>query len=376
MPDRPAPDRWDLFCRVVDNLGDAAILWRLARQLALEHGLAVRLWIDDPDALALLRPGAAGAATLDGVAIERWHDTDPRLVGTRPGEVADVVVGGFACTLPDGYREAMRTRRPVWVNLEYLSAEDWVASHHGLPSPKPDGLVEHFFFPGPGDATGGLLREADLIIRRDAFLADPEAAGRFLASLGVAPSPGDRFASLFCYPDSPVAELLEALAADASPRRWRVLLPRGVAPEVPAHPSIVSIPFVPQRDYDRLLWSCELNVVRGEDSVARGLWSGRPFVWQAYRQEHGAQMPKLEAMMDRWLADAAPGARAADAFRAAHRAWNAAPGPGARAASAAALPALLRALAPLRTGAARWADVHSRDTDLACRLVAFVHERL
>jgi uncharacterized repeat protein (TIGR03837 family) len=375
--DRP-PRRWDLFCRVVDNLGDAAILWRLARQLAAEHGLAVRLWIDDPGALAMLRPGVtdAPAGPVDGVTVERWTDADPRLAEAVPGEVADVVVGGFACALPAGYREAMRARRPVWVNLDYLSAEDWVAAHHGLPSPKSDGLVEHFFFPGFGEATGGLLREADLIARRDAFGADPRGATAFLESLGVAPRAGDRFASLFCYPGSPVRELLEALTADPAPGRWRVLLPQGVAPDAPEHPSLVRVPFVPQRDYDLLLWSCELNFVRGEDSLVRGLWAGRPIVWQAYRQPDGAHLPKLEALLERWLADAAPGPAAADAWRAVHRAWNASPDPASRSATAGALPGLLGALAALRAAAGRRADVRSRDPDLASRLVAFVCERL
>jgi uncharacterized repeat protein (TIGR03837 family) len=378
MPaDRP-PRRWDLFCRVVDNLGDAAILWRLARQLANEHGLAPRLWIDDPGALAALRPGVADAprGPIDGVVIERWTEADPRLAAAVPGEVADVVVGGFACALPAGYREAMRARRPVWVNLDYLSAEDWVAAHHGLPSPKPDGLVEHFFFPGFGDGTGGLLREADLIARRDAFGADPSAALAFLESLGVAPRAGDRFASLFCYPGSPVQALVEALATDPSPGRWRLLLPQGVAPDAPAHPSIVRVPFVPQRDYDRLLWCCELNFVRGEDSLVRGLWAGRPIVWQAYRQQDGAHLPKLEAFLARWLAYADPGPGAADAWRTVHRAWNASPDPAARPATAGALPALLRSLGPLRAAAGRWADARSRDPDLASRLVAFVCKRL
>ena len=36
----------DLFCRVVDNYGDLGVCWRLARQLAGEHGVAVRLWVD------------------------------------------------------------------------------------------------------------------------------------------------------------------------------------------------------------------------------------------------------------------------------------------------------------------------------------------
>ncbi|HYF59804.1 MAG TPA: elongation factor P maturation arginine rhamnosyltransferase EarP, partial [Burkholderiaceae bacterium] len=214
----PPPRRWDLFCRVVDNLGDAAVTWRIARQLAGEHGVAPRLWIDAPEALARLVPGAAPGLEVDGVRIERWDPDAPGLARPAPAEVADVVVAAFGCDPPEGYRAAMRTRRPVWLNLEYLSAERWIDDHHGLPSPKPDGLVEHFFFPGFGEATGGLPREADLFARRAAFLADPAARAAFLASIGVEAVPGERLASVFCYPGSPVGALADALAA----RGWRL----------------------------------------------------------------------------------------------------------------------------------------------------------
>jgi uncharacterized repeat protein (TIGR03837 family) len=363
--------RWDLFCRVVDNLGDAGVCWRLARQLADEHGARPRLWIDDLAAIARLVPGAHAGALAEGVRIEAWRDDDPRLGATPGGEVADVVVGAFACEPPAAYRAAMRVRRPVWLDLEYLSAEDWVATHHGLPSPKPDGLVEHFFFPGFEDATGGLLREADLVARRDAFDAPARAA--FLASIGVEPRPGERLASLFCYPQAPVRALLDALAARPEP--WRVLVPAGVAPCASGDPRVVPVPFVPQRDYDRLLWSCDLNLVRGEDSIVRALWAARPFVWQIYPQPDAVRTRKLDAFLARWLREAAPGAAAADAFRTMHAAWNAEPA-DAPARSAAAAPALLDALPALAPAARRWADRAATAPDLAARLVAFVAGRL
>src|SRR5947208_6585773 len=53
--------RWDLFCRVIDNFGDAGIAWRLARELHDEHGLAVTIWIDAPDVLLPL----TGALAID-----------------------------------------------------------------------------------------------------------------------------------------------------------------------------------------------------------------------------------------------------------------------------------------------------------------------
>ena len=60
--------RWDVFCRVVDNYGDAGVCWRLARQLAIEHGCDVTLWIDRLETLARFQPGIDVEATTQSVA--------------------------------------------------------------------------------------------------------------------------------------------------------------------------------------------------------------------------------------------------------------------------------------------------------------------
>ena len=385
--------RWDVFCRVVDNLGDAAICWRLARQLANEYSLAVRLWIDQPQVLSRLVPGARPGQVQDRVSIECWRDDDPRLSLTEPEQLADVVIAGFACELPAGYRHAMTSRRPVWINLDYLSAQDWVDSHHGLPSPKSDGLIESFFFPGFTPESGGLLREADLIDRCERFDRDPSARIDFLRSLGIDAKPGERFMSLFCYPDSPVAELVDAFNAIQSqasgatgptgvngktgpPDNWQLLIPEGIAPELSVQRGVRRVPFLPQTDYDRLLWCCDLNWVRGEDSLVRALWSGRPLIWQAYRQSGEAHRPKLEAMIDRWLKVAKLPAPAATAWRKAHTAWNTAPDPASRALITAALPPMLEQLPALAAGAQRWRTAQIEQSDLARRLVAFAANKL
>lgn len=379
--------RWDIFCRVVDNLGDAAICWRLARQLANEHLLTVRLWIDQPQALSRLVPGAQPGQVQDRVSIECWRDDDPRLSGPAPEQLADVVIAGFACDLPAGYRRVMTSRRPVWINLDYLSAQAWVDTHHGLPSPKSDGLIESFFFPGFTPASGGLLREADLIDRCDRFDRDSSARIDFLRSLGVETEPGDRFISVFCYPDSPVAELIDRIKAQPHPPqlpkgtngtygRWRLLIPEGIAPELTDGHPFSRLPFLAQTDYDRLLWSCDLNCVRGEDSLVRALWSGRPLIWQAYRQADSAHQPKLEAFLARWLDAAQVPQAAATVWRSAHAAWNAAPDPSSRTLMASALPPLLEQLPALAAGAGRWRSAQLGQTDLANRLVGFAAGKL
>ena len=128
---------------------------------------------------------------IQGVQLRRWTGGRDAAL---PDDVADVVVEAFGCGLPKRYEDAMvrRARPPAWIVLEYLSAESWVETHHGLPSLHPSlSLARHFFFPGFTPATGGLLRERDLFAQRDAFQFDPAARAEFWRALGVAqPAPG------------------------------------------------------------------------------------------------------------------------------------------------------------------------------------------
>lgn len=301
---------WDIFCSVVDNYGDIGVTWRLARQLVAEQQQTVRLWVDDLPAFARLCPETdlgASRQWQSGVEVLHWPET----FGTV--DVADVVVEAFACTLPESYIEAMRVRAtpPLWLNLEYLSAEPWVESCHGLPSLQPNGLQKFFYFPGFRPTTGGLLRESDLISRRDAFQADSEAQARFLTSLGVQARPDECLVSLFAYEMPGLPEWLDTLAC--AERSTLLLVPEGrVLGDVVRWAGrelnvgqvvergrlrVQVLPFVRQEDYDRLLWCCAINAVRGEDSFVRAQWAGRPFIWHIYQQDEEAHLEKLEAFL-------------------------------------------------------------------------------
>ncbi|EXF42661.1 hypothetical protein BAY1663_04932 [Pseudomonas sp. BAY1663] len=204
-------------------------------------------------------------------------------------------------------------RRILWLNLEYLSAEDWIVGCHALPSLQANGLQKYFFFPGFEAQTGGLIREADLLLRRAAYQGDAAHQADFLATLGVVRQPGARLLSLFAYENPAVAGWLNALADDA--RANQLLVPEGrvlgdVAAwlDVPAlrvgdhHQrgslQVVVVPFMTQDEYDLLLWSCDFNAVRGEESFIRAQWAGRPLVWHIYPQEDDAHWDKLDAFLD------------------------------------------------------------------------------
>jgi uncharacterized repeat protein (TIGR03837 family) len=340
--------RCDIFCAVVDNYGDAGVCWRLARQLASEHGWRVRLWIDDLSRLQKLAPDHAAGP----VEVRAWQTP------WRSAEPADIVIEAFACEPPAAYVSAMAQRisPPVWINLEYLSAEAWVAGCHGLPSPHPRlPLVKHFFFPGFGAGSGGLLREADYDRRRAAF---DETA--FRTEFGLPPrAPGEMLVSLFAYPRNRLPELIPALAA--APQPIRLLLPGSEGNlQGQGALSIHPLPFLPQLRYDELLWACDLNFVRGEDSFVRAQWAAKPLVWHIYPQDDDVHFLKLDAFLERHPAGAL--------LRPFWHAWN---GRGALVwpTFAALLPALD---APSR----QWAQQLREPPDLASALVHFCLERL
>ena len=74
------------------------------------------------------------------------------------------------------------------------------------------------------------------------------------------------------------------------------------APYTRGASTLHAIPFVAQDAYDRLLWACDLNFVRGEDSFVRAQWAARPFVWHIYPQAEDAHLRKLDAFLDRYAA--------------------------------------------------------------------------
>jgi uncharacterized repeat protein (TIGR03837 family) len=151
-----------LFCRVVDNFGDIGICWRLSLQLQREHGIAVTLWVDDLASFRRICPEVALDAEvqqLAGVTVRHWRKEEGRFSSS---DVADIVIEFFAVDIPENYIAVMAqcNPRPVWLNLEGLSAEEWVEGCHTLPSSHPRlPLTKHFFFPGFTHKTGGLLHE-------------------------------------------------------------------------------------------------------------------------------------------------------------------------------------------------------------------------
>lgn len=375
---------WDIFCTVIDNFGDIGVTWRLARQLAKEHHVQVRLWVDDLAAFQRIRPEidpALDTQRLSNVEVRRWTDPLPEV---EPG---DVVIEALACDLPDAFIDRMAQRVPqsVWLNLEYLTAEAWADGVHGLPSPHPRlPLTKHFFMPGYTAKTGGLTREAGILDARDAFQGNAAAQSAFWQSLGLPPrQPGELRLTLFGYENAAIPSLLSDLA-DAG-RPMCLLVPQGKAvPQVAAWLGLEALhigdaqiqdqltvhvlPMLDQDSYDRLLWACDLNFVRGEDSFLRAQFAARPLVWQAYRQEDRAHFAKLDAFLDLYCATMP--LPLAEITRALWHAWN------EEAEVSSLWPAYLARLDELQQHAKTWCAHLAQEPDLAAKLMIFCEKTL
>jgi uncharacterized repeat protein (TIGR03837 family) len=329
--DNPEMNRrrqWDIFCKVIDNFGDIGVSWRLSADLAA-RGQAVRLWVDDASALNWMAPLGA-----PGVKVLPWGQaTDAgalaALLQANPGEV---LVEAFGCEIPPEFLSAWLAAplpghtSPVagrcWLNLEYLSAEAYVARSHALPSPVQHGpaagFSKWFFFPGFTPQTGGLLREAGLIERMTSF--ESKEAENWLQGLGLqglglqgaAPASDSPLrVSMLCYEPPALAKLLRQWSARGlagrpvellvtpgrSAQAVKAAMAQANCPPGSAGLRLTCLPWLSQQDYDKLLWACDMNFVRGEDSVLRALWTGKPFVWQIYPQQDGAHLPKLAAFL-------------------------------------------------------------------------------
>lgn len=299
-----------LFCTVIDNFGDIGVCWRLAQMLHREQGCRVYLWLDDAAALAALSPNLPPLPCRhQGIEIRPWREgLEADSDGVPP---PDLLLETFACTLPDSILNIVRQHKPLWLNWEYLSAEDWAEAMHGKPSLQADGSEKYFWLMGFSERSGGLLRERDFSSR----LAASDVFRRHLFAGRPSEKPHSAVQNwlLFGY-ESPVwADWLAMWQAFGQP--VRLLLAGGkiidslkTAGVLPSEALIsdgstwscgcvelLRLPFVAQDDFDRLLACADGLIVRGEDSFVRAQFSGKPFLWHIYPQDEAAHFDKLAA---------------------------------------------------------------------------------
>jgi uncharacterized repeat protein (TIGR03837 family) len=238
--------------------------------------------------------------------------------------------------------------------------------------------------PGFNACTGGLPHESWLAPHRQAFQASRAQQAGFWANLGLPPAAHDETRiSLFCYENSALPSLLHGMCG--GPGRLSLLVPMGKAVAEIARwagraelhdgdqleigqLTIRILPMLELDQYDQLLWACDLNFVRGEDSFLRAQFAAKPMVWQAYPQEEDAHLAKLEAFLNLYCA--AMPAPLAERTRTLFRRWN------RRETAAAPWPQLCIDLPNLSRHAVDWSANLLSTPDLASNLLIFCKKKL
>ena len=368
-----APAGAVIFCRVIDNFGDAGVTWRLAKRLR-DLNLPVTLVIDAVDVLAKLvhdLDPAARAAVVRGIRIVDWDFFEAEVNAGNLDRIGGIwpslVFETFGCRLPDAVEKGLCDgRERLWVNLDYLSAEEWVEGSHmvwGLHPTLP--VKKLWYFPGFTDKTGGLLIEDGLEEARRAF--DAEAWRKAHGAL-----PGRRTLFFFAYPVNAIDRLAAGLKAADEP--LNMMLAPGAASDMLAKAlegderfNVVRLPFVPQEEFDDILRAADAVIIRGEDSFVRAQLAGTPLLWATYPTDDKAHEIKLDAWLGRFEAVwPEEDAEARKAFDAAARHWvDGTLEPEEFKAWLAALPAQKRA-------AEVWRDSLLKRGDLARRILGLV----
>ena len=383
---------WDIFCTVVDNYGDIGVTWRLAKQLANEYQLPINLWVDDLLSFSHILPQldpSLKQQTHHRVNIFQWNN--PLNIEYKSGLV---VIEAFACELPAQVKTTIeqlykseKDSAPVWLNLEYLSAEDWVDGCHGLPSTQPSGIKKWFYFPGFTAKTGGLICEKTLFDQRDQWQADSGNKLALFAKLGLTGiDANDTVISVFSYETEALPSLCEMWSK--ADKAIHVLIPKGrslnslldhlpcpIEQLLPGQQIAIGqltlhvLPMTDQNGFDQLLWSCDMNIVRGEDSFLRAQWAAKPFIWHIYPQEDDYHLVKLQAFMTIYCDNLAPDI--AVTWSELNLAFN----QGDKSAVIRLWQQLNSVNLPLLQHANKWPINALNDADLASRLVQFVESR-
>lgn len=276
--------KFDVFCNVIDNFGDAGVCLRLCRSIK-NKGHDVNLYCDDLNTLLTI----ATDEDTKSIGLFMWNDK-------LTFEPSDITILAFSCRVSNDIVKKLKDKKTLIINLEYLSAEKWVEDFHALPS-FVDSLKCFYFFPGFTKKTGGLVIEDDF---KDKIKNRKEPTNT-------------RKISLFSYKNQNVKTILDMLESSQRDNHIQVFTGKGLDNLNDilgtnlkindnyqySNISIDVLDMVPQPNYDDILINSDLNLVRGEDSIVRAMLTGNIFLWQIYYQEEKTHIKKLNEFFNR-----------------------------------------------------------------------------
>ncbi len=324
----------DILCKVVDNFGDIGFVYRLAKAIyASDSKLRLRLVVDGLDAFSKLEPRIDPGQLyqkLDKLEVYSWNmpknNDSPEAYFLDPPLI---VLECFACGRPDwleailfddkNYEANGQPKYRHIINIEYLTAESYAEEFYLMPSlTRSEYVKKHFFMPGFTDKTGSLIAASCSEKLKNDGVKNPCLSDRMELLNSLSPGIGmtgkedvikkacnSFWITLFTY-EMNYSPIIKALDEFSKTREVLVFAASGLSQSCFTKAwlknnkafTVIFLPFLPQSLWDRLLNCSDFALVRGEDSWARAVLAGKPFVWQAYVQDDNYQLVKVKAFLD------------------------------------------------------------------------------
>ena len=305
----------DIFCEIIDNYGDIGVVYRTAKELQkIFPKSKIRAFLNKLDEFKKINSQVLDlpSQNIDGIeyiTFDYLRDNANELL------TAQVIIEAFGCQIPKEYMEIAYDNSELLINLEYLSAEDWIEDFHLQSSPLGRGkLKKVFFMPGFTEKSGGVIADSNYLERIQRVLENKEFYEKKYLS-DIEDRENKIVGTLFSYEKNftPLLEDLKKLDKDV------VILAMGEKTQDSLRKILKNfsiedfrnslkygkieirfLNFLNQEEYEELINIVDFNFVRGEDSFIRAVLTGKPYMWHIYCQEEYAHMDKIEGFLDKY----------------------------------------------------------------------------
>lgn len=305
----------DIFCKIIDNYGDIGVVYRTAKELQkIFPKSKIRAFLNKLDEFKKINSQVLDlpSQNIDGIeyiTFDYLRDNANELL------TAQVIIEAFGCQIPEEYMEIAYDNSELLINLEYLSAEDWIEDFHLQSSPLGRGkLKKVFFMPGFTEKSGGVIADSNYLERIQRVLENKEFYEKKYLS-DIEDRENKIIGTLFSYEKNftPLLEDLKKLDKDV------VILAMGEKTQDSLRKILKNfsiedfrnslkygkieirfLNFLNQEEYEELINIVDFNFVRGEDSFIRAVLTGKPYMWHIYCQEEYAHMDKIEGFLDKY----------------------------------------------------------------------------
>lgn len=305
----------DIFCEIIDNYGDIGVVYRTAKELQkIFPKSKIRAFLNRLDEFKKINSQVLDlpSQNIDGIeyiTFDYLRDNANELL------TAQVIIEAFGCQIPEEYMEIAYDNSELLINLEYLSAEDWIEDFHLQSSPLGRGkLKKVFFMPGFTEKSGGVITDSNYLERIQRVLENKEFYEKKYLS-DIEDRENKIVGTLFSYEKNftPLLEDLKKLDKDV------VILAMGEKTQDSLRKILKNfsiedfrnslkygkieirfLNFLNQEEYEELINIVDFNFVRGEDSFIRAVLTGKPYMWHIYCQEEYAHMDKIEGFLDKY----------------------------------------------------------------------------